>query len=132
MIENQNQKKTIGELGEQWVADLYKKRGHKIICRNYTIFWKKKVGEIDIVAVSGRRLIMVEVKTRTSENFMPLEDTVNFRKQGYLRRMAKLYVQQNPDYENYDLQIDIAALLMNPFDNSVKSVKLIENAIEDV
>ena len=122
----------LGEAGEQWVADLYRKKGCKIVARNYAIFWKKKIGEIDIVAASGRRLFMVEVKTRTSENFMPLEETVNFRKQNSLRRMAKLFVSQKPEYEDYDLQIDVAALLMDPFDNSVKSVRLIENAIEDV
>ena len=132
MIENQSQAKTIGELGEQWVADLYKKRGHKIIGRNYAIFWKKKVGEIDVIATVSKRLVMVEVKTRTSENFMPLEETVNYSKQSTLRRMAKLYVQNHPQYEDYDLQIDIAALLMDPVDKSVKSAKIIENAIEDV
>jgi putative endonuclease len=122
----------LGIAGENLVAEWYRKKGCQILARNYTVFWKKKIGEIDIIARTGRRLIMVEVKTRTSENFMPLEETVNFRKQSYLRRMAKLYVQQNPDHQDYDLQIDVAALLMDPFDNSVKSAKLIENAIEDV
>ena len=124
--------KQLGEAGEDVVAALYEKRGCRILARNFEIFWKKKIGEIDIVALRGRALIMVEVKARTSENFMPLEDAVNFRKQGFLRRMAKLYVQQNPKDDDSDLQIDVAAVLMDPFDNTVKSVKLIENAIEDV
>lgn len=111
---------------------LYRKRGYEILARNYEIYWKKKIGEIDIVASHGLRLYMVEVKTRTSESFMPLEETVNFHKQSRLRRMVKLYLQQHPHYENWGVQIDVAAVLLSPVDNSIQSVKLIENAIEDV
>ncbi len=121
----------LGEAGEKWVSYLYQKNGYKILDRNYAIYAKRKLGEIDIICLDGRRLVLVEVKTRSEENFMALEDTVNWRKQTYLRRMAKLFLMQNPKYRNHDIQIDIAAVLMNPFDNSVKTVKLIENAIED-
>lgn len=119
-----------GEAGEQWVAYLYQKNGFEILARNYALFGKKQFGEIDIVARRGPRLYIVEVKTRKNENFMPVEETVNFHKQTRLRRMAKLYLQQNPQYADWDIQIDVAAVLMDPFDNSIKSVKLIENAIE--
>lgn len=45
--------------------------------------------------------------------------------------MAKLFVQNHPEYENFGLQIDIAGVLLDPVDNSIKSVKLISDAIED-
>ena len=61
---------------------------------------------------------------------MDIVETLNFRKQAYLRRMAKLFVQANPRFENFDLQVDFAAVLMS-LDNAVRSVKLIENVIED-
>jgi Holliday junction resolvase-like predicted endonuclease len=73
----------------------------------------------------------VEVKTRRNETYMSLEETMNFHKQRFLRRMAKIYIQQNPKYESYDLQIDFAGVLLEPFDNFIKSVRLVENAIED-
>lgn len=114
------------------MAYLYRKKGYEILARNYEIFWKKKIGEIDIVASRGARLYVVEVKTRTSESFMPLEDTVNFHKQSRLRRMTKLYLQQNPHYDHWGVQIDIATVLLDPVDNSVQSVRIIDNAIEDV
>ena len=122
---------SLGEAGEEWVAYLYRKNGYEIIARNYALFGQKQFGEIDIVASKANRICIVEVKTRRSERFMPLEDTINFKKQTLLRRMAYLYLQQNPQYKDWNIQIDIAAVLMDPFDNSVKSVKLIENAIED-
>jgi putative endonuclease len=110
---------------------LYAKKGYEILSRQYAIFSTKKLGELDIVCLDRKTLVIVEVKTRRSEEFLRLEDTVDWRKQGLLRRMAKLFVQNNPRYENLPIRIDVAAVLMDPFDNSVKSVKIIENAVED-
>ena len=121
-----------GEAGEEWVAYLYRKKGFEIIARNYALFGKKQFGEIDIVSCQGRTLVLVEVKTRRSERFMPLEETLNFRKQNLLRRMAYLYLQQNPRYRHWEIQVDFAAVLMDEVDNFVKSVKIMENVIEDV
>lgn len=120
-----------GEAGEQWVSYLYKLRGCKILARNYAVFGRKKLGELDIVCKRRKTIIIVEVKTRRSEQFMSLEETINIHKQQFLRRMAKIFIQQNTKYENYDLQIDVAGVLLGPVDNIVKSVKIIENAIED-
>lgn len=121
----------LGEAGEEWVCYLYKQKGYKILNRNYAVFSGKKLGELDIVCLDRKCLVIVEVKTRSGESFLPLEETVDWRKQSYLRRMAKLFVQNNPQYEGFALRIDVAAVLMDPVDNSVKSVKIIENAIED-
>ena len=120
-----------GQAGEKWVAYLYQKKGYKVLFRNYELHGQKKLGEIDIICRTAHRLIMVEVKTRSSEEFMNLLETVDFRKQIMLRRMAKLFIMHHPEYENYQVQIDVAAVLIDPFDNSIKSVKVIENAIED-
>lgn len=120
-----------GPAGEEWVAYLYKKNGHEIIARNYEVISTKKLGEIDIVTRKQKRIHIIEVKTRASERFMPIEETVNYHKQILLRRMAKLFLQNNSKFQNYDIQIDLAFVLLDPVDNSVKSVKIIENAIED-
>ncbi len=120
-----------GAAGEAWVCYLYQRKGYRILARNYALFGKKKLGEIDLICQDGKRLVMVEVKTRRDEDFMKIVEAVDWRKQSFLRRMAKLFLQQNPSYANYDVQIDVVAVLMDPFDNFVKSVKLIENAVED-
>lgn len=123
---------SLGTAGETWACYLYERRGAEIVARNYAIYGPKKLGEIDIVCRRGKSLIVVEVKTRQDEKFMGLEDTVDWRKQAYLRRMAKLFIQNNPQYDDYEIQIDVVAIVLDPVDNSVRSVKLIENAIEDV
>lgn len=122
---------SVGQAGEAWVAYLYEQKGCQIIARNYALYGRKKLGEIDVVCQKGKTLILVEVKTRADERFMGAEEAVDWRKQNYLRRMAKLFIQANPQYKDWDVQIDVATVLISPFDNSVKSVKLIENAIED-
>lgn len=123
---------SLGEAGEEWASFLYRKRGYEILSRNYAVYAGKKLGEIDIICRDKRQLVIVEVKTRSDENFMPLEEIVDWRKQKYLRRMAKLFLRQNPEYTDYDVQIDIVGILIDPVDKSVKTVKIIENAIEDV
>lgn len=121
----------LGEAGEAWVAYLYRRRGHRVLHRNFKVIDGKVLGELDIICSQGRRITIVEVKTRADERFMPIEQTIHPHKQYLLRRMAAVYLRQNPRFQNYDIQIDIAGVLMDPFDNFVKSVKLIENAIED-
>ncbi len=121
----------LGEAGEVWVAYLYARQGYKILERNFTIYGPRKMGEIDLICKKGKLLVIVEVKTRRDERFMSAVEAVNARKQSYLLRMAKLFLQQNPRYENFAVQIDVATVLLDPFDNSVKSVKLLENVIED-
>ena len=121
-----------GQAGEEWVSYLYRLKGYRLIARNYALYGKKKLGEIDIICRRSRNLVIIEVKTRRDENFMKIVEAIDWRKQSFLRRMAKLFLLKNPQFENYNLQIDVAAVLMDPFDNSVKTVKIIENAIEDV
>lgn len=121
----------LGDAGEEWVVYLYRKNGYEIVSRKYEIIATKKLGEIDIVCRKKKRIYLVEVKTRRDERFMALEETMNHHKQSLLRRMAKLFVQNNPKYQDFGIQIDFAGVLLDPFDNIVKSVKIIENAIED-
>lgn len=121
----------LGEAGEEWVTYLYRKRGHNVLHRNFKVIDGKILGELDIICKNGKRIIIVEVKTRRDERFMEIEYSIHPHKQYLLRRMAAVYLRNNPKYENYDIQIDIANVLMDPVDNFVRSVKLIENAIED-
>ena len=119
-----------GEAGEEWVAYLYRKRGFEILRRNFKVIDSKVLGELDIICKKRKQIVIVEVKTRADERFMPIEETINAHKKYLLRRMAAVFLRQNPRFENYDIQIDVAGVLLDPFDNFVQSVKLIENAIE--
>ena len=54
-------KDVLGQSGEQAAAEYLESCGLRILDRN----WRCAVGEIDIVAVDRRTLVVVEVKSRT-------------------------------------------------------------------
>jgi len=56
--------KTLGCDGEELPAKFLKKKGYRIIARNY----KTRIGEIDIIAKDGNTLVSIEVKTRTDDS----------------------------------------------------------------
>lgn len=73
---------SLGGSGEEIAAAYLQRRGYVILAKNY----RKRFGEIDIVAAEGDTLVFVEVKTRTSAAFGSPLEAVDGRKQ---RRMAK-------------------------------------------
>jgi putative endonuclease len=63
-------KDELGKRGEALAARYLEDQGLRVIDRN----WRCPLGEIDLVAVDGATLVVVEVKTRSSEAFgHPLE-----------------------------------------------------------
>lgn len=63
-------KDQLGRRGEALAAVFLEEAGLRIVDRN----WRCPAGEIDLVAVEGSTLVIVEVKTRSSDNFgQPLE-----------------------------------------------------------
>ena len=65
-------KRSFGDLGEDYAVKLLKKVGYQIIERNFST----KLGEIDIVTRVGDSLIFVEVKTRWSKKYGLPEEAV--------------------------------------------------------
>jgi len=67
------QKDDVGRRGEDEAAAYLTALGWRILDRN----WRCPSGEIDIVALDGRELVIVEVKTRSSLGYGdPLEAVV--------------------------------------------------------
>ncbi|MEG9248547.1 YraN family protein [Arthrobacter sp. Soc17.1.1.1] len=63
-------KDQLGRRGEATAAAYLQQAGLRIVDRN----WRCPAGEIDLVAVDGSTLVIVEVKTRSSDDFgQPLE-----------------------------------------------------------
>jgi putative endonuclease len=55
----------LGEKGEELARNFLRKKGYKIIERN----WRFGKDEIDIIAIDNDYLVIVEVKTRRSNYF---------------------------------------------------------------
>src|SRR5579864_7807709 len=85
--------KPLGQLGEEFAQEEYKRRGFSIIASNF--FNKKglRLGEVDFIATAKNRIIFVEVKTRNaaSEKFGTGAEAVNAFKQIKLLKAVKTF-----------------------------------------
>lgn len=125
--------KTLGQLGEEFAQDEYKKKGFKIIASNF--FNKKglRKGEVDFIATNGMQIVFVEVKTRHSfdKKFGSGAEAVNVYKQTKLLKAVKIFLLQNPKYFKLTPQIDVCEVKYNELDNPPFCAKIISNAVED-
>ncbi len=86
-------KDDLGRAGEQQAADYLTKRGYRIVDRN----WRCPQGELDIVAIVGAHLSVIEVKTRRSTAFGHPFDAIDDRKRRRLWRLAHAWRAEHLD-----------------------------------
>lgn len=123
----QNQSQKIGQVGEEIATDFLKKKGYKILDKNFKTKW----GELDIVASHKKAIIFVEVKTlikKTNSEFLP-EDEITFHKASQLQKMTQIYLSAKKLPLDIDQQIDIIAIEFNTIDDYI--IRHTENAIGD-
>ncbi|NTW27888.1 MAG: YraN family protein [Coriobacteriia bacterium] len=84
-----DEKKKLGQRGEDAAAAFLERNGFTIIARN----WRCTAGEIDIVALDGQSLVLCEVKTRRGNSKGTAEDAVTPAKQRRYARLAEAYLQ---------------------------------------
>lgn len=92
MVAAANPRTTVGRWGEDLVATYLVDQGMVIVERN----WRCPIGEIDIVAQHGRTLVLVEVKTRTTQRFGSPVEAVTPIKLARLRRLAGQWLHEHP------------------------------------
>jgi putative endonuclease len=110
----------LGKLGEQIAYDFLIDEGYKILDRNW--FFQK--AEIDIVAQKeSGTLVIVEVKTRTSNFVGSPEEFVTKKKIKLLVMAANEYVISKK--MNVEVRFDIIAIVKN---SKYQHVDHIENA----
>ena len=95
----------LGKQGEEEALSYLRKKGYKFICSNYRF----KHLEIDLIMRKADQLIVVEVKTRSSNGVSNPETAVNRKKQKQLIRATNQYIQE----KNIDLDVrfDIISLV---------------------
>ena len=98
----------LGKRGEEIAFLQLMEKGYIIRERN----WRYKKDEIDIIAEKDNKIIIVEVKTRTSDEVEDPEDAVTMKKQRFLIRAADAYITTNEI--TMEAQFDVITLLLNP------------------
>ena len=78
----------LGKLGEDLACRELQRRGYAILARR----WRRRQGEIDIIARDGATLVFVEVKARGGRAFGEAAEAVTARKQRRLVQLAQLYL----------------------------------------
>ena len=89
-------KKLLGKKGEKLAEEYFKKRGAKILRKNY----RTPFGEADLIVQEQGEIVFVEVKARTSEKFGTPRDAVGKQKQNRYYQIAKCYWLEMGDEPN--------------------------------
>lgn len=97
----------LGKAAEQLAVEYLQRKGYTILDRN----WRWGKAELDIVALDGNQLVVVEVKARTSDYFGDPATAVTPRKIKLLVEAAHAYVTQHE--LDYEVRFDIVAVLYN-------------------
>ncbi len=118
-----SKRKEVGAIGENLAADFLKKRGYKILQRNF----RCREGEIDIIAQKDECLVFVEVRTKKNTAFGTPEESVTLSKREKLIALAETYLQACAKTPA-SWRIDVVAVELTP-DNKVSRLEQIENAI---
>lgn len=97
--------KLRGNLGEDLASDFLIQKGYKIIERNF----HSRFGEIDIIALNGKNLVFIEVKTRKSTNFgTPLEAVTSWKIQK-IQKTAEYFSLLHPNLPK-NLRIEVVSV----------------------
>jgi putative endonuclease len=81
---------SLGARGEDLAAAWYEDHGYEILERN----WRRREGEVDLIARRRRTVAFVEVKTRTSDAFGTGAEAVLPAKQRRIRRLASRWLAE--------------------------------------
>ena len=109
----------LGKIGEQMAAEYLVTKGYIIRDVN----WRCNRLEIDIVAEKNNRIIIVEVKTRSTDKVADPIEAITRDKIMYLVRAARAYIRA---YRlPHEIQFDVITIV----GNSADTMKL--NHIED-
>jgi putative endonuclease len=96
----------IGAYGERVAARALTDQGMRILERN----WRGRQGEVDIVALDGDEVVVVEVKTRSGPSFGHPAEAVTRTKVARLRRLAAEWLAEH-DVSPAGVRIDVVSVL---------------------
>jgi len=117
-----NGRHLLGKEGER-LAEIYlRKKGYKLIERNY----RCASGELDLIVLDGRVVVFVEVKTRTGRGFGTPFEAVEFRKQQKMIHAAQYFLAERKLHQR-DARFDVVGI---SWPGREPVVEHIENAFE--
>ncbi len=107
----------FGQTGEQMAARFLTDMGYIILEHNY----RRGHLEIDLIALDGDELVIVEVKSRAYDSILQPEEAVDHKKRQALIRLANEYVKSYNRKEN--VRFDIVSIVYNTNGTEIKHLK---------
>lgn len=98
-----------GAQAEHHVAAVVEERGWKVIARNF----RKRFGEIDLIAIDGDILVFIEVRARSDIAFGLADETVTRAKLQRVTSTAQAFIQDHLEYADSYWRVDLFALTMD-------------------
>ncbi len=105
-----------GQRAEELAAEYLKKKGLKLITKNYTT----RLGEIDLVMQDQTMLVFVEVKYRVKSEWATAVESVTRQKQQRLIKAAKQYLQQHQSQRQPSCRFDVVAIDFDGAENQIE------------
>lgn len=98
-----------GRVAEKQAARFLRRKGHRIIARNYDC----PAGEIDLITTDGATIVFVEVKSRTDETGKDAEQIVASNQRERLLRAAQYFLRR-ADPHNRPARFDVVTVFFPP------------------
>ena len=103
----------LGNYGEDLACSYINSKKYEIIERNF----RKRNGELDIIAKKDDILIFIEVKSRYSTYLCSPREAVNYLKQKTIKNLARYFIHINNLYDFY-VRFDVIEIYLNNYDDN--------------
>jgi len=107
----------MGKKAEELALNFLLSKGYNILCTN----WRSGKKEIDIIAQSDSKLIIVEVKSRSQSIHPYAGEVVNLKKQRYLIMAAESYIKRNS--VTLPVRFDIISIVFSGYKIDIEHIE---------
>jgi len=113
--------RSVGTWGEAQVANYLRKNRYRLVAHSYHC----RFGEIDLIAMDGKTLCFVEVKTRSNLSMGLPREYVNAAKQERIRKTALFYLSEKE--VDCPMRFDVAEVYQSG-SGALERIEYIKNA----
>ena len=113
--------RSVGTWGEAQVANYLRKNRYRLVAPSYHC----RFGEIDLIAMDGKTLCFVEVKTRSNLSMGLPREYVNAAKQERIRKTALFYLSEKK--LDCPMRFDVAEVYQSG-SGALERIEYIKNA----
>ena len=112
----------LGNVGEDLACEELERRGYAIIARRY----RRRGGELDIIARDGQTMVFVEVKARAGRAFGEACEAVTANKRRTITRLALDYLMRHR-VDECSCRFDVVSI---HFESGTPVIDVYQNAFD--